>query len=104
MSKKRTATKPRGVVHRFARRLSLEFLEERRLLAGDVQLLKDINAALNIGGSRSDYDNSNYARQERGIVVIGSTAYFGASSPTNGMELWKSDGTAAGTVRVTGIN
>ncbi len=38
------------------------------------------------------------------FVVMGSAFYFRANDGTNGFELWKSDGTAEGTVRVTNIN
>jgi ELWxxDGT repeat protein len=34
------------------------------------------------------------------MVSVGSTAFFAASSPASGVELWKSDGTTAGTVMV----
>ena len=36
----------------------------------------------------------------RGITALGSTAYFAAFDAATGLELWKSDGTAAGTVMV----
>ncbi|MBI5757578.1 MAG: YbhB/YbcL family Raf kinase inhibitor-like protein, partial [Planctomycetales bacterium] len=36
-------------------------------------------------------------------VVIGTTAYFTANNGTNGYELWKTDGTEAGTVMVKDI-
>ena len=38
------------------------------------------------------------------MVAIGSTAYFTADDGVHGEELWKSDGTAAGTVLVKDIN
>jgi ELWxxDGT repeat protein len=37
------------------------------------------------------------------LTAIGNTVYFRASDETNGIELWKSDGTAAGTVMVKDI-
>src|SRR5687768_5081770 len=37
------------------------------------------------------------------IADVGGTAYFSAVSPGTGAELWKSDGTAAGTVLVEDI-
>ncbi|HIA39329.1 MAG TPA: hypothetical protein EYN88_00330, partial [Candidatus Poseidoniales archaeon] len=38
------------------------------------------------------------------LTVVGSTLYFVANDETNGSELWKSDGTASGTVMVKDIN
>jgi LPXTG-motif cell wall-anchored protein len=38
------------------------------------------------------------------LTVLGSTLYFEASNGTDGYELWKSDGTEAGTVMVKDIN
>jgi ELWxxDGT repeat protein len=38
------------------------------------------------------------------LTVLGSTLYFEASNGTDGYELWKSDGTTAGTVMVKDIN
>jgi ELWxxDGT repeat protein len=40
----------------------------------------------------------------RGFVDVGGVAYFQATDPQRGAELWKSDGTEAGTVRVRDIN
>src|SRR3954468_9837774 len=37
-------------------------------------------------------------------VEVGGILYFGASDPAHGQELWRSDGTAAGTWRVSDIN
>ena len=39
-----------------------------------------------------------------GLVHINGTVYFTASEPLSGSELWKSDGTAAGTTLVSDIN
>ena len=53
-------------------------------------LLKDIRS----GSTGSSIDE---------LVAIGSTLYFTANDGTNGEELWKSDGTASGTVMVKDI-
>jgi ELWxxDGT repeat protein len=64
-------------------------LEDRNLLSSP-QLLLDINPG---AGS------SNPAR----MLVIGSEAYFTANDGTHGNALWKTDGTAAGTVMVADL-
>ena len=38
------------------------------------------------------------------LTAVGNTLYFQADDGTNGYELWKSDGTASGTVMVKDIN
>ncbi|MBL0869287.1 MAG: hypothetical protein IBJ18_01785 [Phycisphaerales bacterium] len=37
------------------------------------------------------------------VASVGSTVYFGANTSTNGVELYKTDGTSAGTSRITDI-
>jgi ELWxxDGT repeat protein len=62
---------------------------------GGTVLVKDINPrspAVGIG--------SYWA----GFCTIGNTIYFTADDGSSGSELWKSDGTTAGTVRVADIN
>ncbi len=73
------------------RHLSLEPLEDRRLLAAMPQPLADVD----LGFAVIDSDN---------IVQIGSTLFFAAHDDDNGTELWRSDGTAAGTTLVRDIN
>jgi ELWxxDGT repeat protein len=74
--------------------LLLESLEARHLLAFDVQLVADINTLQsNDASSSPEY-----------FVQFGDVAYFTAETPAAGRELWRSDGTAAGTFMVKDIN
>jgi ELWxxDGT repeat protein len=50
-------------------------------------LIADLNTTVDLLGS-----------SPRDFTVIGGTTYFTASHPVSGRELWKTDGTAAGTV------
>src|SRR5688572_9238018 len=75
-----------------ARGLVVESLEERSMLSVNFQLLKDINAAFNSAGSGPQF-----------VTEVGGVAYFTAATATAGRELWKSDGTEGGTVRVKDI-
>ncbi|MFN0056255.1 MAG: ELWxxDGT repeat protein [Planctomycetales bacterium] len=68
-----------------------DVLETRVLLSADPVLLKDVNIA---GASSSPLFPTD----------VNGTLYFTANDGTNGIELWKSDGTAAGTVLVKDIN
>lgn len=70
--------------------LRFEALEERRLLALVPELVRDINF------SRPDY-LPTFA------TAVGETLYFVADDYNSGLELWKSDGTAAGTKLVKDI-
>src|SRR5262245_13458020 len=70
----------------FFRPLRIEPLEERTLLAA--QLLADINSQL-VG-----------APVAGPITTVGGTAYFLGNDGLHGLELWKSDGTTAGTSMV----
>ena len=54
-------------------------------------MVKDINSGS--GSSSPSY-----------LTAVGNTLYFEATDGTNGDELWKSDGTASGTVMVKDIN
>ena len=82
----------RPVSHAKRRRhlLRVEQLEDRTLPSGTPQLLLSNTGVALL--SPTDF------------VVIGSTAYFSANDGTHGQELWKTDGTAAGTVMVADIN
>ena len=74
------------------RQLIIEQLDARLPLAIETQLVKDIDSQPENQGS----DPTNF-------VQIGSSLYFAASTNGTGIELWKSDGTAAGTVMVKDI-
>ncbi len=69
------------------RRLGFEALESREMLAGDLELVEDIYAANRGSGVSS-------------LVNLNGTLYFAASDGMKAAALWKSDGTAAGTVLV----
>src|SRR4051794_464745 len=66
------------------RQIVLEALEDRVTLSLAPQIVPDIN---------SNVLPSNPSE----MVAIGSTSYFTADEGVHGVELWKSDGTAAGT-------
>ena len=74
------------------RRLAVEPLEDRRVMAADFELLVDATTTPERGGS-------NPAQ----LTVVGDVTFFVATTPTTGAELWKTDGTEAGTVLVKDI-
>ncbi len=59
-------------------------------------LVKDINPGVQPGSSPGGIGSGKWA-------VIGTDIYFGANTATSGRELWKSNGTEAGTVMVADI-
>ena len=73
-------------------RLRFELLEDRRLMAGIPELLKDIN----VGATGSILSPTQF-------VEVGATTFFVANNGTSRQELWKTNGTAAGTVLVKDI-
>ena len=73
--------------------LRFEMLEDRRLLAVDLHLLKDINTL-----------PEGFGSIPTDLIQVGSTIFFSAETSTQGRELWKTDGTASGTVLVKDIN
>src|SRR5262245_36841314 len=93
-SEARRNAKRSGPVSRARRRrrfLSLEALEDRITLSLTPQMVLDINA-------------NTLPSSPSSIVAIDSTAYFTADDGIHGFELWKSDGTAGGTVLVKDVN
>ena len=68
---------------------ALESLEDRRLLS--VTLVRDIDTV------------STHSARVCEVVTVGATTFFVATNGTAGTELWKTDGTANGTVLVKDI-
>jgi len=77
--------------HRMGAILKLEALEDRVLPSLSPQLLKDLNLRT---GNSSTLE----------FVTIGGTTFFDADDGIHGRELWRSNGTAAGTAMVADIN
>src|SRR5262249_35770223 len=75
---------------RTSRALLLEALENRALLSGTPALLKNVNPGT-LGSSPGQ------------IVEVGATVFFSADDNVHGREVWKTDGTAAGTALVKDI-
>ncbi|RCJ42063.1 hypothetical protein A6770_35235 [Nostoc minutum NIES-26] len=66
-------------------------------------LVKDINPGS--GSSTNDYiPDSSFSSYSNELIDVGGTLYFTANDGTRGIELWRSDGTAEGTVLVQDIN
>ncbi len=76
-----------------SRRLSIDPLESRQMLAVAPELVRDINLVPGSNGSSSPQN----------LLQVGSFFYFTATDIQNGAELWKSDGTCAGTTLVKDI-
>src|SRR4051812_1950602 len=78
---------------RFFRPLRVEALEERDLLSITPQLLADVNVSprgLNVAGTP--------------FIEANGIAYLSANDAVHGYELWKSDGTATGTVLIKDLD
>lgn len=80
--------RPNG--HRQQARPHLEGLEDRILPSLTPQLLKDINLE-DQGSAPSD------------ITAVGATVFFTANDGIHGSQLWRTDGTAAGTILVSDL-
>jgi len=70
--------------------LRMEPLEDRRLLAAAPELVLDIN-------------DTTLSSLPAGLMDVGGIAYFSADNGIAGRELWRSDGTEAGTTLVADI-
>ena len=78
---------------RKTRKIRMEVLEDRTLLNASLEIIASIT---------SSFSNPSSTPQE--LSVIDDTMYFNAFDVNNGRELWKSDGTSAGTMLVKDIN
>lgn len=70
---------------------ALEQLEDRRLLTATPVMVRDIN----LNSASSSISN---------ITPAGAVIYFSATDGVHGQELWRSDGTTAGTFMVKDVN
>ncbi|HJT76930.1 MAG TPA: ELWxxDGT repeat protein [Gemmataceae bacterium] len=68
---------------------------------GGTVLVKDINPA---AGAPTDEIGDGTSSFPSSLVAVGGRLFFTASDPTHGNELWRSDGTAAGTSLVRDIH
>lgn len=66
-------------------------LYAQNILSQSPVMVKDINS-----GSGHSYPAS--------LTVVDGVLYFSANDGSNGFELWKSDGSESGTIRLTDIN
>jgi ELWxxDGT repeat protein len=74
-------------------RLQFELLEDRHLLAAMPRLVREINST-----------SAAVSSEPQQITEVGGLVFFTASTSTTSNELWKSDGTEAGTVHVKDIS
>ncbi|MGC1272443.1 MAG: ELWxxDGT repeat protein [Planctomycetaceae bacterium] len=72
-----------------SRPAAVERLEDRLLLAATPVLLGDLNVS------------ATYSSDPQEFTTVGSTVFFTAQIAQGGRQLWKTDGTAGGTVQIT---
>src|SRR5688500_3712984 len=75
------------------KKLRFEPLEDRRMLAGDFELIKDVNV-----------QPASYSSFPRKFVALDDITLFIATTASEGIELWRTDGTPAGTTLVKDVN
>ena len=68
--------------------------------SGGTYEVKDINQST-FGGSNATGGNSEFP--DASFTVVGNYAYFLANDGADGLQMWRSDGTAAGTQQVTDL-
>ena len=66
--------------------------------AGGTRIVREINPGPGNGTLFDSYDFPGT------VAAVGNTVYFVGTDPAGGQELWKTDGTEGGTVRVMDIN
>jgi len=67
-------------------------------------MVKDIHTSNSSSTAIHGPSLSSYGNEDSKITVRGNLAYFAADNGTNGMELWQTNGTAAGTKLVEDYN
>ena len=80
-------------LRRSARTMRIESLESRAMLAADFELVKDLHSGPLVYGSSPG-----------SFLEVDGVSYYSAYAPTFGTELWRTDGTAAGTYMVRDVN
>lgn len=81
------------------RRPVVEQLEVRRVLAASTVAFEPVTELLEV----ADINRETDGLDPQQLTVVGDDLYFSADDGTHGRELWKSDGTAAGTYMVEDV-
>src|SRR5262249_16602684 len=83
---------------------NLLFFQAQNASSADVELFKIDPAAGNAISLVNDITPGTGASNPGNLTDVNGIAYFTATDGTNGIELWKSDGTGPGTMPVANIN